>query len=261
MRSRPDTHLLCLVALTALLAVAPAVRADAAPQQSTATSETPGPADVARAIDTVKKDPNFAPERTIKVLRWKKSDARRSGRPAWLTWIAGLAEWIGQSARVLVWCAAFVLAGMLVVYIARLFHTHGVPRREDRFVAPTHVRDLDIRPETLPADIGAAARALWDRGDHRASLALLYRGLLSRLVHVHRLSIRDSSTEGDCLTLVAQHLTQARREYASLLITAWQRSVYGREQFGAATVHALCDDFAPVLDCTGGEAIEIEGAA
>jgi hypothetical protein len=102
---------------------------------------------------------------------------------------------------------------------------------------------------------------LWDRGDHRASLALLYRGLLSRLVHVHRLSIRDSSTEGDCLTLVAQHLTPARREYASLLITAWQRSVYGREQFRAATVYALCDDFAPVLDCPGGEAIEIEGAA
>ena len=78
------------------------------------------------------------------------------------------------------------------------------PRGDDAFVAPTHVRDLDIRPESLPDDIGAAARALWDRGEHRAALALLYRGLLSRLAHVHRLPIRDSSTEGDCLALAAR---------------------------------------------------------
>src|SRR6185295_7845985 len=98
------------------------------------------------------------------------------------------------------------------------------------FNPPTHVRDLDIRPETLPPDIGAAARALWDAGDRRAALALLYRGLLSRLIHVHRLPIRDSSTEGDCLELAARHLTDTRRQYAAALIRAWQRFVYGGEE-------------------------------
>ena len=261
MRSRRESHLVGLVALTALLVAGPAVRVAAAQQRPIAKTAPPGRVEIARALDNAKKDPNFAPSRSMKVLRWKRSGALQNGTPGWLKWIAGLADWIGQSARVLVWCAAFVLAAMLVAYIGRVVRTRTISRREEPFVAPTHVCDLDIRPETLPADIGAAARALWDGGEHRASLALLYRGLLSRLVHVHRLGIRDSSTEGDCLALVAQHLTSTRRDYASLLIGAWQRSVYGRELFGAATVYALCDDFARVLDRSDRDAIAIEGAA
>ena len=79
------------------------------------------------------------------------------------------------------------------------------------FVAPTHVRDLDIRPETLPADIGAAARQLWERGEQRAALALLYRGMLSRLVR------------------------------------AWTRFGYGRQDVESSAVYSLCDEFAAAL--------------
>ena len=163
----------------------------------------------------------------------------------------GLFRWFDAvGARAHVGAAAVVLAGLLVVYIIRIVRDmHGVPRGEDTFVAPTHVRDLDIRPESLPADIGAAARALWDRGEHRAALALLYRGMLSRLAHVHRVPIRDSSTEGDCLALAAQPSRgRARREYASRLVLVWQRFVYGGQDTQAATVHVLCDDFASALD-------------
>ena len=110
------------------------------------------------------------------------------------------------------------------------------------------MRDLDIRPETLPADVGGAARALWDAGERRAALALLYRGLLSRLIHVHRVPIRDSSTEGDCLDLTARHLAATRQEYAAGLIRAWQRFVYGGEHVQPALVQALCDGFAGALD-------------
>ena len=116
------------------------------------------------------------------------------------------------------------------------------------FVAPSYVRDLDIRPESLPGDIGIAARALWDRGEHRAALALLYRGMLSRFAHVHSIPIRDSSTEGDCLALAATHLTQGRREYASSLVLVWQQFVYGGQNTQAATVYVLCDGFGSALD-------------
>jgi hypothetical protein len=247
-RSSADARL----AIAALLMAVVSLGASPVERQSLpANSEPPGPAEIARAIETVKADPNLATDRTIRTLRWKDSTttARRSGIPAWLIWIAGLFRWLEQSARVLVWCAALVLAGLLVGFIVRLVRTHRVTHRAERFVVPTHVRDLDIRPESLPGDIGEAAHALWDRGEHRAALALLYRGMLSRLAHVHRIPIRDSSTEGECLTLAAAGLlTPSRREYASRLVGVWQRSVYGREAVQAATVYALCDQFASELD-------------
>jgi uncharacterized protein DUF4129 len=234
----------------AALSVALAVGAAHAQQDSArATAENPDRAEIARALEIVKADPNLANERTIKTLRWRQStEMKPSGNSAWIRWIAGLFRWFEESARLLLWVGLVVLAGLLAVFIARFVRTHGVLRGEATFVVPTHVRDLDIRPESLPADIGIAARVLWDRGDHRAALALLYRGMLSRLAHVHRIPIRDSSTEGDCLALAAGHLTDGRREYASRLVSVWQRFVYGGQGMQTAAVHVLCDGFASALD-------------
>lgn len=248
MRSHSEMRVL-RVLLVVLAAIMPATvfgQEGVAP----AESQRPGPEDISRALEQVKADPNLATDKTIKTLRWKDSKTpKRSSTPAWLAWIGGMFGWLGESARLLVWLGAAALAGLLVVFLIRLVRTVRLPDRELRFVAPTHVGDLDIRPETLPHDIGAAARALWDRGEHRAALALLYRGLLSRLAHVHEVPIRDSSTEGDCLALTARsQLSPPRREYASRLVRVWQRAVYGREEVEATTVYVLCDGFASALN-------------
>jgi Domain of unknown function (DUF4129) len=217
------------------------------------------PQEITRAIDTVKKDPNLSPERTIKTLVWKGPvNTKKASTPASLAWLGGLFGWLDQSARLLVWVTVAILATLLIYFIVRIVRIPDVRRREESFIAPTHVRDLDIRPESLPADIGAAARALWDRGDHRAALALLYRGLLSRLAHVHRMPIRDSTTEGDCLALAEKHLTPRKREYTSRLVGVWQRAVYGREDVQAATVYVLCEDFASMLN--GGTPLDAQQA-
>jgi hypothetical protein len=242
---RPLAH---TVTIAAVFLVTLSVGAAAVQAQSVAARrQGPGQAEITRAIEIVKADPNLTPERTIKTLRWKESNARRARSP-WLAWIAGFFAWLAQSARLLVWGAAVILVGLLILYIVRILRKHRVLTVEDPLIAPTHVHDLDIRPETLPPDIGAAARALWDRGERRASLALLYRGMLSRFAHLHRIPIRDSTTEGDCLVLAASHLTHERRRYASELVAVWQRAVYGREDVYTATVYMLCDDFASALD-------------
>jgi hypothetical protein len=253
------TLLLAFFLTTALPARALAQEEPGPPHASQFTRD-----DVAAAIEKVKADPNLATERTIKTLEWTRSaDSRETRLPAWLAWLGGLFRWFEQSARLLVWVAVAVLAALLVTYLLRIARSHDRPEREDGFVpAPTHVRDLDIRPETLPSDIGSAARALWDRGKHREALALLYRGLLSRLAHVHRVPIRDSTTEGDCLTMAAHHLTTARCEYVTRLVRVWQRSVYGREEVPRDAVYGLCDSFAAALnrDASSGGGVP-EGAA
>lgn len=211
--------------------------------------ESIGDAEITRALEKAKADPNLATERTIKTLRWKnKSESKPFHLPQWFRWIVELFVWVGESARVLVWIAAITLVAWLIVYITRIVQKRQSPTDRAAAAAPSHVRDLDIRPETLPADIGSAARALWETGQHRAALALLYRGMLSRLVHVHQVPIRDSTTEGDCLELASAHLAQPKNEYASRLVRAWQRFVYGGETIQAPIVYALFDDFAAALD-------------
>jgi hypothetical protein len=71
---------------------------------------------------------------------------------------------------------------------------------------PETVFGLDIRPESLPDDIPAAAWAAWESGDPTAALALLYRGALACLVHRDNLEIAPSWTESDCLAAVRKHL-------------------------------------------------------
>ena len=211
-------------------------------------TRVPDDAAIERAMQQVKADPNVATERTIKTLQWKESNAKPSPRPAWLDWVAGFFRWLDQSARVLVWAAVVGLVALLAFYIVRTFRLWDDVPRDAEFVAPTHVQDLDIRPESLPPDIGAAARRLWDRHEHRAALALLYRGLLSRLAHVHQLPVRDSSTEGDCLALAVTHLSEDKHEYTSRLVRVWQRAVYGQETTMPEAIYALCEGFASALD-------------
>ena len=206
-------------------------------------------AEMARAREAVKGDPLIAPQRTFKSLKWRDPGRpKRSSTPAWVVWITGLFTWFGQSARYLVWAAAAILAVVLVRYVIAVARPHVTLAGDEPLVPPTHVRDLDIRPENLPDDIGAAARTLWDDGQHRAALALLYRGLLSRLAHVHNIPIADSTTEGDCLQLTAVHLPSQRGDYASRLVRVWQRAVYGREAIDTAAVHDLCEGFGAAMN-------------
>lgn len=245
MRSRPELPRTALLALCALLWVAaPALSAD---------DGAPSKAEVDRAIDAVKKDPNLAAEKSVRSLTWKGSedqdeDEKPSSLPAWLSWIPNLFMWIGQFSQMLVWVLIAGLIALLAMFIFRIVRDVSIDKRGTKFVAPTHVQDLDIRPESLPPDIGAAARELWDRGEHRAALALLYRGTLSRLAHVHEVPIRDSSTEGDCLTLAARVLDDARLAYITRLVRTWQRAIYGGIVVETETVHELCAGFAAHLD-------------
>jgi hypothetical protein len=213
-------------------------------------------AEITAAIQEVRKDPKLADVRKIKSLRWVDDDEKKPEKKSQWQWLTRLLEWIGNlfamlvgSGRVLFWIVLAVLAGLLLVYLWRLARGLGLGERSSRIEAPSFVRDLDIRPESLPEDIGAEARRLWDDGEHRGALALLYRGLLSRLVHAYRVPIRDSSTEGDCITLASRHLdNEERKLYVSSLVRVWQRAVYGGETIPSETVYTLCDEFSRAMD-------------
>jgi hypothetical protein len=244
-----------------LLAGAVAVAASLAPLDGRSqpaspvvTGEAPTRDEVRRALDAVAEDPNLAAERKVSMLRFKEAEPV-TDEPWWWRWVNGFARWarglfawIAESGRLVVYVALAIAAALLALYIARLVSKRGLPRVPSAPAAPSHVRDLDIRPESLPDDIGAEALALWERGEERAALALLYRGLLSRLVHEHAVPIRSSSTEGECLALARPRLPEASARFAAALIETWAAAVYGGVAPTAGAVRALCTEFGVALD-------------
>lgn len=221
------------------------------------------------SIEKVRQDPNLSDSSKIRTLRWLGEEKKKEEKETGSTWLKRLMNWIGSlfsvlvgSGRVLFWLLLAALLGVLLVYLWRLGRSLGLADRAVRLQAPSFVRDLDIRPESLPDDIGAAARRLWDEGDRRGALALLYRGLLSRLVHVYRVPIKDSSTEGDCIALASQHLdSEECKLYVSSLVRVWQRAVYGGEVIPTESVYALCDGFAQAMDAPAAAAEAAQSAA
>ena len=99
---------------------------------------------------------------------------------------------------------------------------------------------MDIRPESLPEDVAAAALALIGGGRMREALGLLYRGALSALVHRDRIEFAASDTEGDCLRRVAQRGQTDSARYFAQLVAAWQSAAYAGRPPERAPLEALC---------------------
>lgn len=237
MRSRTKATLLALIAL-ALVGV---IATFAAPNTASAAFED---AEVLDALEEVRKDPNISPERKVRTLKWAGEDKPEKPKPTVsLPWLRGMFEWIAGMSRLILWIGIIVVLGLVAMFLKRILSGASYTKHVSAPDAPTHVRDLDIRPESLPDEIGAAALALWERNDHRAALSLLYRGLLSRLVHTHGVPIRESTTEADCLKLAVPRLQSEVAQYTSMLVRVWQHAVYGAHEPAADEMRDLCTRF------------------
>lgn len=208
----------------------------------------PSEAEVQHAVATLKQDPNLAMQRRVRSLKWaKKSDDDKPTNIGWLKWISYFFDWLAQGTRFVLWGAATVLTGISVLFVIRALRKIEAPFTPLQDSLPSYVRELDIRPASLPEDVGASAWQLWERGEQRAALALLYRGLLSRLVHRHAVPILQSSTEAQCLALAEARLAQRPFAYVSHFLSVWQRAVYGGQIPDDSEWRELCDDFTNAL--------------
>jgi hypothetical protein len=203
---------------------------------------------VERAASAVRADPDLGGVRKERTWRFRKTEREPEPPSSGFSWLLELARWLAASGRVMVWLLAALAIAIVIVSARRWLAVHGgdaLARRDARL--PSHVGDLDIRPESLPGDIGAAVRELWLAGERRAALSLLYRGALSRLVHSYAVAIGDASTEGDCVRLARAALPTPRSDFVAALVDAWQLAVYGGRPLATEHVLRLCGDFDRLL--------------
>jgi hypothetical protein len=93
---------------------------------------------------------------------------------------------------------------------------------------PTTVLGLDVRPDSLPEDIAAEVRRLWESGEVVAALSVLYRATLADLIHRRGVSFAVSATERECVEIASSSLSATAAAYFRQLTYAWQRAAYGR---------------------------------
>lgn len=200
------------------------------------------PTDPSEAIQRILATPELRTHQ--KVSRWlpKKGLPSRQSQPDApdLPDLTAAAEVI----RIVVFVIAGALIAFLVILIVRA--ASGWRRRqptppEEAGALPEAVFGLDIRPESLPADVAAAAWAAWEQGDAAGALGLLYRGALACLVHRDGLEVAASWTEGDCLAVVRRRAAPAATEYFARLTRAWQSTAYAHRPPDREEAKALCD--------------------
>lgn len=226
-----------LAALTIALGMPAAAALASAPQPAAASAS-----DVERVLARLRADPDLSGVETTHELRPKKRDDAE--KPPSSDWVVEFARWLSRSGRFLMWALGFIVVALLLVSLRRFVRWRGEATAAGYAAPPSHVRDLDIRPESLPADIAAAARALWAAGEARAALSLLYRGALSVLVHRHGVPIRAASTEGECVALATRVLAPERSAYFRELVQCWQELVYAGRTPADERVQALCEGHA-----------------
>jgi Domain of unknown function (DUF4129) len=227
-----------LLSLALLLGSVHAVEPASAPTRQQVNTE----------LDTLRADPDLAGTQKQKTLRFKEDKAtEKKAAPdepnASLLWLREFSRWITDAGRLFVWVLGALAVALFIVGLRHWVRVRAGGVKGTSAKLPSHVRDLDIRPESLPDQIGAAAAALWQRGEHRAALSLLYRGALSQLVHQHAVPIRAASTEGECVALAAARLPPEPSAFFGRLVQAWQLAVYGAHLPESSSVLALCADF------------------
>ena len=206
------------------------------------------------AVDKLRNDPLLSGKHIEHRLRWKEDDdaekkRKRADNSSLLAWLASLARFINDTSRFLLWGIVVVLVALALVSVRHVVQLRAF-RRAKVASAVSHVRDLDVRPESLPDDVGAAAWALWQAGEVPAALSLLYRGALSRLIHKFNVPITSSATEGECLDLARGRLETTALRYVTQVVRAWEANIYGGRTLSNAMGEALCTGFGQRLDAS-----------
>ena len=155
--------------------------------------------------------------------------------PGWTRALAALLE-------ALLWAALLVGAVLLAWRWRawqRLFAARRTPRAAAGEAPPSQLFGLDVDPHSLPADLPGSVERLW-ADDPRAALALLYRGLLSHLLHERRLPLQAAHTEGEVLALLEALDDPQLACFAARLLDVWQAQAYGSRAPAAGLGAELC---------------------
>jgi hypothetical protein len=200
------------------------------------------PARFGQAIERAFNDPRLHPRR--KITTWEPKHPSAPGKPgsspAWLQAIAGVIAAIGE-------IGLWLLLGALVLLLA-LTAKHWWPWlrgvvADARPPAAPIVETAAAVAEPLPSDIVASARRLWQDGQPREALALVYRAAVEAMLAATGRVLPPGATEAQCLR-AAQSLPDAPRRAFARIVRLWQYAAWAEQLPERADFDAALDEAA-----------------
>lgn len=245
--------LLLLMMGLSLLPFSPPAMAESSPSQKPLATQ-----DASQSIKSLMEKPPFKNPETVTRYRFGedkppvKNKAHRDGKlPDWLKALldnlnSNTFKHIAQGLEVLLW-GLIVGALITLVWRYREWLRTFVSRRrlrkpQDLKVTPAQLFGLELGLETLPDDIASAAEHLWPT-QPREALGLLYRGLLSRLLHDFNMPLKSADTEGQILERVNQLQQPQLLAFSDDLTRHWQNLAYGHRLPPPSVQQQLCSDW------------------
>ena len=194
-------------------------------------------------IQALLEQPPFHQHETV--TRWRLGDEPQSPSTGWLDhWSLGglrpFAEQLATVVEVLFWTLLVLGVAALAWRYRQWLRVFGWrPPANAAAAGPERLLGLEIAPQSLPDDVAGEAEQLW--AEHpRAAVSLLYRALLSRLLHDYGLPLHAAHTEAEVLQCVQTLGAPELRAYTDTLTRHWLRLAYGHLPIGADARDQLC---------------------
>ncbi|WP_085689466.1 MULTISPECIES: DUF4129 domain-containing protein [unclassified Pseudomonas] len=206
------------------------------------------------SIKALLEQPPFKNKETVTRYRFGEDPAadekpNEGEAPQWLKtllgWLDGRhLDGLAKAIEVLLWSAVIAGLGWLV-WRYRDFLQAFVgrrPRLPERIKRPLPQQafGLDLQKESLPDDIASHAEQLW-QNEPRAALGLLYRALLSHLLHDFNLPLKPADTESEVLARIEHLQRPDLLAYSRHLTGHWQNMAYGHRVPAAHLQQELCE--------------------
>jgi len=185
-------------------------------------------------FDTAIKEALAGPELNPKatVVTWqRKVPEPAAKKDSWnFRGFDGLANGFGFLLQNALWILLAIALVLLLPYLLRLLGALEPRAKAARSVEGLSAFDADAA-EKLPPDIAAAVTQLWQQGNRRAALALLYRAGVLRLCDRLGQPLPIGATESECLRM-ARDLAErdAHRILFPALVSQWQGIAYASRE-------------------------------
>jgi hypothetical protein len=206
------------------------------------------------SIKAILDQPPFKNKETVTGYRFGEDKAVDESRdddsaPQWLKTLMRLFESqrfgaLATLIEALLWSTLMAAIGLLIWryrdWLQAFVSRSPRPGKKLARELPQQAFGLDLNRETLPADIAASAEALWAT-QPREALGLLYRALLSYLLHDFNIALKAADTEGQVLERVRQLQQPALLAFSKNLTGHWQNMAYGHRLPPSHSQQELCD--------------------